>query len=350
MPHILVAFTGGTIGSRNDSKRIDVDASTSFELIDRYKQAHPQATIRFESIQPLQLLSENLIPSDWMTLRDAIEACATASYDGIIIPHGSDTLAYTAAAMSYVFHDTKVPIVLIASKYPLDDTRGRGVENFANAVDFIVGERLPGVYVIFEDDQGRSIVHLGTRILQAAHFTDEYESAYGVPFGTMTEGRLVTISHRVNPTLAHIREGRSSYTWVRKPAFSDELLHIRPYPGMDYRYYALRETKPKAIFHDLYHSGTGGTRALPHRSLADFTDLCKQLQIDLYIGPVKHVDGDLYASSTTLLEAGAKPLENITVEAALVKLMLAYGTFDTSEDIQRFLKVNLSYENIPTIS
>lgn len=352
MSHILVAFTGGTIGSKKAAKRIDVDAAASFELIERYQQAHLQQGVQFKSIQPLQLLSENLIPSDWMTLRDEIEAAIIEeTYDGVIIPHGSDTLAYTAAAMSYAFHDSKVPIVLIASKYPLDDPRGRGVENFAHAVDFILEERLPGVYVVFEDDKGRSVVYLGTRILQAAHFTDEYESAYGVPFGTMVEGRLVPIPHRVNPSLADIRHRQSRqsmFTWKRKPAFSEELLYIPPYPGMDYRFYAVQYAKPKAVVHDLYHSGTGSTRELPHRSLADFIQVCKQLQIDVYMGPVKHVNGDLYVSSTALLEAGARPLENITMEAALVKLMLAYGTLESPEEMNRFMKLNLFYENIPT--
>lgn len=74
---------------------------------------------------------------------------------------------------------------------------------------------------------------------------------------------------------------------------------------------------------------------------------CHADGIDVYIGPIKNLQGDLYASTVTLIEAGAIPLENITVEAAVVKLMLAYGSFKHPEDIARFLQQNVFFEHIP---
>ena len=126
MKNILVVFTGGTIGSTASEGTINTSSTAPFKLIQQFQQHYKNhQQIHFSTIQPLQILSENLAPCVWQTLITAIEAQQPDQYDGIIITHGTDTLAYTAAALSFYFNAIKIPMLLVSSDYPLDDTQSK---------------------------------------------------------------------------------------------------------------------------------------------------------------------------------------------------------------------------------
>jgi len=345
MKHILVIFTGGTIGSQTAGAAIDVHEDMSFELLHRYKEQYgDQAS--FTTDQPFTILSENMLPSDWDTLCDTIERHGTATYDGIIITHGSDTLAYTAAAISYRFAETSIPILLTASNYPLDDPRTEGVRNFAACVSMIVNDPLPGVFVVFEDDQRHTLVHLGTRIRQSQPFTDQFESIYDEPIAEIIDGRLVLRDHPVNPDSAQLRAYRSRInSHIHKFRFTGDILYVKPYPGFRYTYLQRGDKKPQAVLIELYHSGTTGLRyASEEDSLEQYILRCRSEGIPVYIAPIKDISGSLYATSHELFDYGAIPLANISIEAALVKLMLAYGSLRDQREIDPLLASSLFFE------
>lgn len=342
-------FTGGTIGSKNNEGTVSVNETGSYYLIDAYIASPLKREVRLQTTQPLNILSENLVPDDWNTLIGAINEVDKTLYDGIIVTHGSDTLAYTAAMLSYVCCNTTIPIVLVASNYPLDDARSNGLHNFASAIDFIVEEGIPGVFVVYANDKGESVVYLGTRITQALSFTDQFDSPYSLPYGEMLEGGLSLYEHPYNPTLQELK----SRSAVPSP-LNDEggtlkagLLYIKPFPGIDYSYYDFKDKAPKAILHDLYHSSTASANAAGNHSLLRFAEYCAEYGVDLYLCPLKDSSEALYASSVSLLEAGVIFIENMSVEAALMKLILAYSMFDEKTDIQSFvMNTPLFYEFI----
>src|SRR5690554_4742477 len=102
--------------------------------------------VKFDVLQPLRILSENIVPQDWITLIKCLDSVKLNKYIGIIITHGSDTIPYTSAAISYAYNHTPIPIVLVASNYPLEDERSNGLRNFTDAIDFIHNSPLPGVF------------------------------------------------------------------------------------------------------------------------------------------------------------------------------------------------------------
>jgi L-asparaginase len=336
---IMVMFTGGTIGSRKSERSIDVDQMTSYELIQLYETYPHKRSVAFDTIQPLNILSENLIPEDWMTLIRELQKIDYHQYQGIVITHGTDTLPFTAAALSYACREIPIPLILIASNFPLNDTRGKGLLNFSHAVDFIYEQPIPGVFVIFEDSQNQAVVHLGTRLTQSDPYTDEYDSTYSVPFGSMKQRRLAHNTHDLNPTIAKVYQQQSLNQLQPQFSFSSEILYIKPHPGLNYQYYNFASHRPKAVLHDLYHSGTACTRYSDQfkSSIIDFIAYCKSHQVQVYIAPLKNKSGDLYASSIQFIEAGAVPLVNISVESALVKLMLAYGSFEEHQAVLQFM-------------
>ena len=147
MKNILVVFTGGTIGSSVCNGEINTDTQTHFLLLSQFKMRYPQMEIHFTTLQPYEILSENLTPSVWTLLIQTIENANPSIYDGIIITHGTDTLAYTSAALTFYFHALDVPIFLISSHYPLSDIRSNGLDNFSFAVNSIINKKLHGVFV-----------------------------------------------------------------------------------------------------------------------------------------------------------------------------------------------------------
>lgn len=351
MKKVLVVMTGGTIGSRSQGTAIDVDAAFGYELLRRYEEEYGKQA-EFTVIQPFTLLSENLLPQDWTRLRRAVDESGPAGYDGIVITHGSDTLAYSAAAISYSFAGSPIPILITASNYPLDDPRSEGVRNFAACISMIRHDPLPGVFVVFEDHK-RTLVHLGTRIRQSQPFTDRIVSIHDEPFGEIEEGRLRLHPSPYNPEPAQLRrfEQRQSLELPAGASFGD-ILYLTPYPGFRYSYLKVRdmERKPHAVLIDLYHSGTTGVRfASPEDSLERFASECREAGIHLYAAPMNRQEGSLYASSQVFIDYGIQPLGGISVEAALVKLMFAYGIYadDQHTDlkaIENLLKQNLFFE------
>jgi L-asparaginase len=343
---ILVVFTGGTIGSKKTQKMIDIDQSTSYELIYLYENSDAKQAVTLDTIHPLNVLSENLVPEDWVTLAHAIRHLDLTSYQGIIVTHGTDTLPFTSAALSYIFNDISIPITMIASNFPLNDPRSTGLNNFTQAIEFILGHPLPGVFVFFENNKGEMQVHLGTRLMPSDPFTDQYDSTYAVPFGSMENGHFIWNSHQTNPTIGMVKARRKLGFDKSLVSFSLEVLYIKPHPGLDYQYYDFWRQKPQAVLHDLYHSGTACAlgKDTIRASLPEFITYCKSQAVDVFIAPLKNQPGDLYASSLQLIEAGAIALGNISIEAAQVKLMLAYGSFAGSVERMQFMKHPLFFE------
>lgn len=346
MKNILVVFTGGTIGSKTSGASIDVHADTGYELLRLHEQQYG-VQAKFTVIQPLTLLSENMLPQDWEELIRAIEEASPAHFDGIIITHGTDTLAYTAAALSFRFAASPVPILLTASNYPLDDERSEGVRNFAACVSMIVHDPLPGVFVVFENSDKRMWVHLGTRLRQSEPFTDQFLSIHNEPFGEIMNGRLHVRASKLNPTTGELKDFRKREAYLNSPSFAGKILCVRPYPGFRYSHLRLPDNNEQlqAILLEAYHSGTTGIRfASAEDSLELFSRACLERNIDLYIAPLKRLSGSRYATSHEVSRYGVVPLVNMSVEAALVKLMLAYGSLADRSEIRRWMERNLFFE------
>jgi L-asparaginase/Glu-tRNA(Gln) amidotransferase subunit D len=176
MSKILVVFTGGTIGSTVQTGTINLANTQHFKLLELFKQHDANPEIQFDCIQPLQILSENLYPSLWETLISAIQAQPLTLYDGIIVTHGTDTLAYTAAVLSFYFNQLDKPLLLVSSNYPLEHTQANGLQNFICAVEFIRQQLQSGVFVPYTNPQQTTAVHLGTRLASSLQLSGDFMS------------------------------------------------------------------------------------------------------------------------------------------------------------------------------
>ena len=151
---ILLLATGGTIASRKSDNGLKPQI-TPEELIEYIPQVKEICDV--EAVQLLNLDSTNMEPSHWKLMVHAIWEHYD-DFDGFVIAHGTDTMAYTAAALSYMVQNTKKPIVITGAQKPIDleitDAKSNLIDSFLYAAD----DRSQGVQIVFD---GKVIV--GTR-------------------------------------------------------------------------------------------------------------------------------------------------------------------------------------------
>lgn len=339
MKNILVVFTGGTIGSRASDSIINIDDNAKYYLLDQAKK-HIDYQFSVETIQPLNILSENTTPKHWQQLVCALMDIDRKKYDGIIITHGSDTLPYVSALISYAFRNTNIPIVLTASNYALNDTRSNGVNNFVNSIHFIHNNNSPGVFVVYENNKNEPIVYIGSRLMEADPYNDQYKSFEDGCFGKIIDNKFIINTNDKNPSISELGQINDSYI-SKDISFDNEIIAIRPFPGLNYNYFQFNQSKPKAILHSLYHSATGCIQSGSY-SLPQFIRRCRENDIDFYLTSFKDVNKELYITSRELLDNGAIALENIAFESAVAKLWIAYN--QTTIEPRKFMEQEIYFE------
>lgn len=175
---ILVAFTGGTIGSSEQNGCISPSSNSKKVLINEYCLKNKEE-VEFEFKEPYTILSENLSGDTLTNLMTFIEENLNGDADGIIITHGTDTLQYSAAAADYCFGNCHKPIVFVSANYPLEDERSNGHINFEAAVKFIKSGEKAGVFVSYSNDLKTVLLHRGCEVFRYREFSDENYSISG---------------------------------------------------------------------------------------------------------------------------------------------------------------------------
>lgn len=139
---ILIIALGGTIGSIK-TKSIALDKN-NFKVLDYINCSD----IEFERVSPFSILSEDISIAHWKTLIELLCKVDFDKYDGVIILHGSDTLAFTAAIVANAFPDNK--IVLVAADKPIENKSSNGIKNLNLAIDYIINSSHNGVMVAYD--------------------------------------------------------------------------------------------------------------------------------------------------------------------------------------------------------
>lgn len=353
MKKIALILTGGTIGSKNTEHIIDVGEDTVYQLVCAYEEAYGEKDI-FEVFSPFQSLSENFTKTEWQKLCDLLWQFPFKEYQGVIIAHGTDTLAYSAALIGMLFSKKGVPVTFVASNYPIGARESNGVRNLRGAVNFIRQQVANGVFVLYENAKGDLEVHLGTRLLPADNVLDQYGSFGGPCLGIMTEEGFRWNERRNEPNLTEwflsekkenscvsVNEKIEEEPFFKQPIrFTKDILFLMPYPGQNYQYISLEE-KPAAVFHYLYHAGTACVKQKPY-SFLEFLNRCKASQIPCYVASLKAGNEDSYATGSDILKNGATPLYDISPVAGYMKLLLAYN--QTERSVEEVLSHNFFFE------
>lgn len=264
---IGVIFTGGTIGSSINGDYISTDNTKPYKLIDMYEKKY--GSEEFVTDSPCEILSENITCKDYGLIVSSVQRMIESGVDGVILTHGSDTIQYTAALLSYVI-DTDIPIMIVCSNYVLEDKRANGLKNFYAAVDFIKNNYKTGVFVPYAGSDGITRIFYGSNILKHDIYSDELRTLGDAYYGDYAEGHFVE-SGKNNPCIIE-----KKYRLPEKLTEYSDVLVINPYPGIKYP----DPEGYKAVLHTTYHSGTICTGL---EDLTVFTQKAKDKKIPVYL-------------------------------------------------------------------
>ena len=359
MKKIALVLTGGTIGSMVSDRIIDIGEQSVYQLVDAYEREYKEKEI-FEVFSPFQALSENFTKKEWQMLYDFMYDFPAEDYAGIVIAHGTDTLAYTASLIGMLFGHLEIPIVFIASNYPVGQPWSNGLHNLYGAVSWIRQQAANGVYVVYENAKEQLEVHLATRLLPADNYEDQYGTFGGSCFGIMKYEEEVVLRKedgtflapkkpvtfvanegKHNPAILDL--GKQKEPFLKdKICFEEDVLLITPYPGLNYSHFYSKE-HPAAVYHSLYHAGTACVTQGAY-SFLSFAQQCREDGIPLYIGSIKARMKNCYASGDAILQTGVKPLYDISTPSAYMKLILAYN--QKEKKVDEVLEHVFFYENV----
>ena len=343
MNKILIILTGGTIGS--EKKKNIINVSKNNHLI-KFLNNTKKST-NYKIVQPINILSENAVPENWNEILKCIEENWENNFSGIIITHGTDTLSYSASAISQYFYNFFKPVLLVSSDKPLNEKSANGRDNLNAAINFILKKKIPGTYVAYKNPKDKYVsFFLGSRVNQIDSFDNALNSKVGGFFCYFKNKKFI-FNKKNNPTIQNIKKNCKKKGLNKDFRFSNKILIINPFPGLNYNYFNFKNEKPKAILQILYHSGTASIKKNLkfNTSLEKFIKTYKK-NLDFYITPISSKNKNIYKTLNILINLNTVCIKDVTTETAYAKLCLAYKSFKSKKKINIFLKKNNFFEKI----
>lgn len=324
-------LTGGTVGSRLTSRvgetvvslatvGPDEDEPAGLGLV---RSAVPDGRcIEFATVSPLALASEDMRPGDWRSIAEAVRAHADAGLRRVLILHGTDTMCFTAAALSFMLCDLDVTVVITGSNLPPDQEHSDAPKNIHDAL-LAVLELPRGAYIVFSGGKDLpGMVHLGTQVRKVRTSGQSFRSVNRRPVASVTGGSFTWID-RWQPE----RHGAGAPAGPGPGVLCDPdhgVLSFRLYPGLDFdaMRHALQAGGSRAVVIELYAAVTGPNVALP-----EFIGKCRADGVNVFLtASAPAMKGaNIYDSFVALREAGGLYLPGMIPETAIVKCMWALG-------------------------
>jgi glutamyl-tRNA(Gln) amidotransferase subunit D len=287
------------------------------------------------------LFSENITPKHWAEVAKAVAEQISKGVEGVVIAHGTDTLGYTAAALSFALQNLPVPVILVGSQRSADRPSSDAATNLIGAVTAAAYAPFAEVAVAMHETPSDTAIaiHRGTKV-RKCHTSrrDAFKSVNTTSIARVQDQKLIMLTD-------DYRKRNSASKLVLKPKFDEKVALIKFYPGI----------KPQLIdwyveqgFKGLVIEGTG----LGHVGRDCFEPIRKAVEHDVLVAVTSQciwgrVNMNVYDSGRDLLNLGAIPLEDILPETALVKLMWVQGQTHNLEEAKRLLIANIAGEFSP---
>ncbi len=334
MDKILLILTGGTICSfeNADGKRDVYAESAKYKIITEFRRSvSPFCDIAFDTVMPLDTLSENMTLQKWNILLDELRKVESEKYKGIIILHGTDTLAYSASLLSLVMSEKNLPVCLVSSHSPINCEGTNANINFGTSVELIMNGLKPNVYAVYQNSDGRTYLHYGSHLLQCGNYSNDFFSKDMIAVDDIEAVCAESKTFEVNNSLLN-----------EIKALDAKVLLINPFVGLDYN--SINLEKVSAVVHTTYHSQTvcveGGSN-----SFAEFAKRCKKEGVSLILTPCDEISYS-YVSTASALENGVIPVSGMTDEMVYVKSIVGCSLGYKENELCEFLNTDINSESV----
>jgi glutamyl-tRNA(Gln) amidotransferase subunit D len=340
LPHVVIMSTGGTIASRVDYRTGAVRSAISAS--DLYGVVPELADVaRVDTEIVFSLYSENITQKHWTELAQTIANRIEQGVDGVVIAHGTDTMAYTSAALSFALQNLPVPVILVGAQRSSDRPSSDAATNLIGAVKAAGEAPFAEVGLAMHEtiSDAAIVVHRGTKV-RKCHTSrrDTFKSINGFPIAKV-KGLQVTMES------GQYQYRDSKKTLILKPNFSEKVALVKFYPGLDP---AIINFYVEKGFNGILLEGSG----LGHVSKFCFDAIKNAVANGVVVALASQciwgrVNMNVYDTGRDLLSFGVVPLDDMFPETALVKLMWVLGQTSDFEEAKQLLKTNIAGEYSP---
>jgi glutamyl-tRNA(Gln) amidotransferase subunit D len=330
LPAVSILSTGGTIASKVDYRTGAVNpALTAQDLYDTVPELKDYANVTAKVL--MSMFSEDIRPSDWTKIARAVATEIKQGTDGVIIAHGTDTLGFTSAALSFALQHLPVPVVLVGSQRSSDRPSSDAAMNLILATDFVGRVDAAEVMLVMhgETDDSFAYAHRGTRV-RKSHTSrrDAFQSINTYPLFKIDSSSIT----EMNPPLLRRDPNR---TLRLKPKFEEKVAIVRTYPGFghdvldhlvdhQYRGIVIEGTglghAPKSLQASVAHAVDAGI-------VVAMTSQCISGRVDM----------DVYRTGVELQELGTVACEDMLTETAFVKLSWLLANMKDTDKVKTAL-------------
>jgi len=342
-PKIALLGTGGTIASKVDYRTGGVTPALSASEI----YASVPELANYAYVEPevvLKEYSENLNPAHWTIIANKIkEKVTSGEYKGILVSHGTDTMHYTAAALSFALQNLPIPVVLVGAQRSSDRPSSDAALNLIGAAIFALKSLLAGVFVCMHANLSDDLVacHLGTRV-RKNHTSkrDAFESIDGMPIalirGEIVESQLQQAGHKLK------KRDDNTDGFVVKPNFDRRVVLLKYYPGFNPELiaYAL-ESDCRAIILEGTGLGHVGKDCFPQIRKAVESGILVFMTSQCIWGRTRMT---VYETGRDLLDIGVISLSDMLAETATVKAMWALANSKDVKSAAKLMQENIANE------
>jgi L-asparaginase len=334
---ILIIYTGGTIGMANDPATgalVPVNFSDISDQVPELKKFGYR--IRSVSFDPVTD-SSNMEPSIWVKIADTIEKNYN-DHDGFVILHGTDTMAYSASALSFILENLEKPVIFTGSQLPIGVLRTDGKENLITAIEIAAAKNnglpmVPEVCIYFDNKLMR-----GNRTTKIS--AEQFEAFATPNYPFLAEAGL------------HIRFNNNM---IRYPVIRRDLqVHrelntdvgvLKLFPGISRNFVKalLGTVGLRVLILETYGAGNAPTFKWFLDDLSEFISN-GGLIVNVTQCHGGTVEMGLYETSREMMNAGVISGRDMTSEASVTKVMHLCGRFDSREKIIYYLNKSLAGE------
>lgn len=329
---ILLLYTGGTIGMVKDPNTGALQPFQFEFLLHQIPElAQLPCVIETDAFdRPVD--SSNMQPSDWMRLARRI-ARDYERYDGFVILHGSDTMAYTASALSFLLENLNKPVILTGSQLPIGITRSDARENLITTMEIACARTEEGLPVVrevaiyFEYD-----LYRGNRVFK--NNAEDFEA-----FQSLNYPKLAEVGVHIKYNFAAMLYGRTGALRVQEQ-LGTEVAVLTLFPGIDAEVVKAMVGIPglKVLIIQTYGSGNASTQA-EFLSLLDNAIARGLVIVNVTQCRGGRVKQGQYETSAALLAMGVVGGADLTLEAAVTKSMWLLGAgAEGAEFARRFVR------------
>lgn len=352
MKHILLIATGGTIASAEDGNGLS-PALTGEELARSVPEI--EGLCELDIVQPMNIDSTNMRPADWLRIAEVIRENYDA-HDGFVILHGTDTMSYTAAALSYLIQDSPKPIVLTGSQQPMGNPFTDAKINLYQSLVYAVSDRSRDVSIVFG---GYAIAGTRARKQRTMSFNAFNSINYPVLAYLRQDKVICSGSAAVSAGPAECDcagDGaeRAADGALDEPRFYTELnsrvCALKLTPGLTPDIFRLLKPDYDAVILETFGMGgvpeRGADGASYQEAIFDWVDSGRTVVMTTQV-PEEGLDlgvyevGRAYAEHPGILKGG-----DMTTEALVAKTMWALGQTRDADELQRLFYHPINHDRV----